>query len=596
MTRTARRIVTLLTSSLLLAGLLAGTPSSVRAAHGPSWYVAKEGVDYTGVDGCDDPDLMTGIFASDDLAAQAIADNESFLSGHEILFCEGDYLFSSEVYINEDDVSIGSAGDATVTIAGSGDNRLFEVNGEVNVSNITLTDGWVGGTNMGGAILADAINVTNVTFEDNYASGGGGAIAAYDFGNISIIMSDFNRNSANDMGGAVGTYGTVHIVGSDFSNNVSHADTNCQGGGGAIAAGGRVDVLDGNFRGNRAEVDAEDLDACYWYPIHLVQDPYDGALGGLGGAIATIGNVEVEGAVFTDNFAEAGGGAIMAAGIAWNLEGSRTCADSSVVTGSTFTKNSTNPRLGRLPISDAIGGGVLFGGGAVLSGVCQINVEESTFSGNSTMAVGGAINGENVFVSASTFTSNSVKGSLSDIPRDQRFGGSIGGGAIAAIQTQILYSTFTRNTAPSGGAVLTVGGCLAAGWNTFTGNQATGRGAGFGGGAVHALQLFCSSIFVENVFTSNVAASDGGALWGGIWMFGDELTPAQIQSIIEAPNGWAFGNTMSRNRAANGGAIAVSTRLPTRVRYSTRPLERANRIAGNSGGRNPVLAVVNWGP
>ena len=596
MSRTARRIATLLTSSLLLAGLLASTPSSVRAAHDDFWYVAKEGVDYTGVDGCDDPDVMTGDFASDDLAVQAIADNESFLSGHEILFCEGDYLFSSEVYIDEEYVSILSVGDGNVTIAGSGDDRLFEVNGEVNVSNITLTDGWVGGTNMGGAILADAINVTNVTFEDNYASGGGGAIAAYDFGNISIIMSDFNRNTANDMGGAVGTYGTVHIVGSDFSNNISHADTNCQGGGGAIAAGGRVDVLDGSFRGNRAEVDAEDLDACYWWPIRLVQEPYDGALGGLGGAIATIGNVEVEGAVFTGNFAEAGGGAIMAAGINWDLEGSRSCADNSVVTGSTFTKNSTNPRLGRLPITDATADGVLFGGGALLSGTCTLLVEESTFSGNSSMAVGGAINGSYVFVDASTFASNSVKGSLNDIPRDQRFGGSIGGGAIAAIQTEIVYSTFTRNSAPSGGAVLTVGGCLAAGWNTFTGNQATGRGAGFGGGAVHALQTFCSSFFFENVFTSNVAAGDGGALWGGIWAFGDELTPAQLKNIIEEPNGWALGNTMSRNRAANGGAIAVSTQLPIRVRYSTRALERANRMTGNSGGRNPILAVVNWGP
>ena len=596
MSRTARRIATLLTSSLLLAGLLASTPSSVRAAHDDFWYVAKEGVDYTGVDGCDDPDVMTGDFASDDLAVQAIAGNESFLSGHEILFCEGDYLFSSEVYIDEEYVSILSVGDGNVTIAGSGDDRLFEVNGEVNVSNITLTDGWVGGTNRGGAILADAINVTNVTFEDNYASGGGGAIAAYDFGNISIIMSNFNRNTANDMGGAVGTYGTVHIVGSDFSNNVSHADSNCQGGGGAIAAGGRVDVLDGSFRGNRAEVDAEDLDACYWWPIRLVQEPYDGALGGLGGAIATIGNVEVEGAVFTGNFAEAGGGAIMAAGIDWDLEGSRSCADISQVTGSTFTKNSTNPRLGRLPITDATADGVLFGGGALLSGTCTLLVEESTFSGNSSMAVGGAINGSYVFVDASTFASNSVKGSLNDIPRDQRFGGSIGGGAIAAIQTEIVYSTFTRNSAPSGGAVLTVGGCLAAGWNTFTGNQATGRGAGFGGGAVHALQTFCSSFFFENVFTSNVAAGDGGALWGGIWAFGDELTPAQLKNIIEEPNGWALGNTMSRNRAANGGAIAVSTRLPIRVRYSTRALERANRMTGNSGGRNPILAVVNWGP
>lgn len=597
MSRSARRFATILTTSLLLTTMLAGTAGpALGLVHGSTWYVAKDGVDYSGVEGCETPDVMTGDYASDDVAVQQIAIDGSFLSGHEILFCDGDYLFSSDVYIDEDLATIGSVDGASVTITGAGESRLFEVNGEVDVFDVTLANGWAGGTNMGGAILADAINVTNVTFEDNFASGGGGAIAAYGFGNISISGSEFNRNTANDMGGAVGTYGNVSISGSIFNDNVSHADTNCQGGGGAVAAGGSVDVVSSSFRHNRAEVDAADLDACYWHPIHLVQDPYDGALGGLGGAIATIGRVEAHDAVFTDNFAEAGGGAIMAAGIAWDLEGSRTCADDSVVTGSTFTKNSTNPRLGRLPITDAIGGGVLFGGGAVLSGVCQIVVEESTFSGNSTMAVGGAINGENVYVSASTFTSNSVKGSLNDIPRERRFGGSIGGGAIAAINTEIIYSNFARNSAPSGGAVLSVGGCVGAGWNTFTGNQATGRGAGFGGGAVHSLGAYCTPIFVDNVFSSNVAAGEGGALWSGFWSLGEELTPTVVKEFIETPNQWAFGNTMTRNRAANGGAIAFSTQLPTRVRYSTRPLERANRITGNSGGRNPILAVVNWGP
>jgi hypothetical protein len=189
-----------------------------------------------------------------------------------------------------------------------------------------------------------------------------------------------------------------------------------------------------------------------------------------------------------------------------------------------------------------------------------------------------------------------VKGSLNDIPRERRFGGSIGGGAIAAINTEIIYSNFARNSAPSGGAVLSVGGCVGAGWNTFTGNQATGRGAGFGGGAVHSLGAYCTPIFVDNVFSSNVAAGEGGALWSGFWSLGEELTPTVVKEFIETPNQWAFGNTMTRNRAANGGAIAFSTQLPTRVRYSTRPLERANRITGNSGGRNPILAVVNWGP
>ena len=592
MSRTARRIATLLTSSLLLAGLLASTPAPVRASS--YWYVTKEAVDVpSGTGGCTNPDASASDFVSDDLAVQSIVDAEAFDSGSSIIFCEGDYLFSSEVYIAEGAVSIGSADDANVTIAGSGDNRLFEADGEISVSNITLTDGWVGGTEMGGAILADAINVTNVTFEDNYASGGGGAIAAYNFGNISIIMSEFNRNRANDMGGAVGTYGDVSVVGSDFTNNVSHADVNCSGGGGAIAAGGSVTVLDGEFRGNRAEVDTADLDECNWNPINLVTEPYDGALGGLGGAIAAIGRVDLEGGLYTGNFAEAGGGAIMAAG----LDFPGYCLENSIVLNTTFTNNSTNPRLARAPVSDAYGGGVLFGGGALLTGTCDLDIFESTFTRNSSMSVGGAVNGTNVSVNDSTFTSNSVRGSISAIPEELRFAGGLGGGAIAGIQVNASGSTFSRNTGPSGGAILTVGGCAYLEYNTFTANQSTARGTAYGGGAVHAMQLFCSSVFVGNMFSSNVAAGDGGALWGGVWViFGDELSAAQIRNIIEAPEGWSINNTYSRNRAANGGAIAFSTRLPTRVHYSTRGIERTNRVIGNRGGRNPIVAVVNWGP
>ena len=589
-TRAARRLLSLFTATALLAGLMVGTPSAARAAHAPDWYVAKAGVNYTGVDGCDDPDVLTSDFDSDDLAVQDIVENDSFLSGHTVNFCEGEYLFESEVTIDRDAVDIEGSASDEVTISGGETTRLFNISGEVFVSGITMVDGWVGGTNMGGAILAGQISVIYSVFEDNYASAGGGALASSSDGSVSIIMSEFSRNTANDMGGAVGTYGNVSVVGSEFTNNVSHADVNCTGGGGAIAAGGSVTVLDGVFRGNRAEVDSDDLDACNWNPIDLVTDPYDGALGGLGGAIAAIGRVDLEGGLYTGNFAEAGGGAVMAAG----RDFSNSCLEASRVLGATFTNNSTNPRLARAPVTQAYLGDTLFGGGALLTGTCPLNIADSTFTGNSSMAVGGAVNGTAVSVYDSTFTGNSVKGAINAIPEEGRFAGGLGGGAIAGIFVSASGSTFLRNSGPSGGAVLTVAGCAIMQSNTFTGNQATARGAGYGGGAVHAMQLFCGSIFTDNLFSSNSAAGDGGALWGGVW-FGD-ATAAEIRSIIETPEDWNTNNTYSRNRAANGGAIAVSTRLPMRVRYSTRRIERANRMTGNSGGRNPILAVVNWGP
>ena len=590
-TRAARRLLSLFTATALLAGLMVGTPSAARAAHAPDWYVAKAGVNYTGVDGCDDPDVLTSDFASDDLAVQDIIDSGSFLSTHIINFCEGEYLFESEVTIDRGEVYIEGSASDEVTISGGESTRLFNISGEVFVSGITMVDGWVGGTNMGGAILAGQISVIYSVFEDNYASAGGGALASSSDGSVSIIMSEFSQNTANDMGGAVGTYGNVSVVGSEFTRNVSHADVNCTGGGGAIAAGGSVTVLDGVFRGNRAEVDSDDLDACNWNPIELVTDPYDGALGGLGGAIAAIGRVDLEGGLYTGNFAEAGGGAVMAAG----RDFSNSCLGDSFVLGATFTNNSTNPRLARAPVTQAYLGDTLFGGGALLTGTCPLNIADSTFTGNSSMAVGGAVNGTAVSVYDSTFTGNSVKGAINAIPEEGRFAGGLGGGAIAGINVYAAGNTFLHNSGPSGGAILTVAGCAIMEFNTFTGNQATARGAGYGGGAVHAIQLFCTSIFTGNLFSSNSAAGDGGALWGGVWV-GVELSAAQIRSIIETPEGWTTSNTYSRNRAANGGAIAISTPLPMRVRYSTRRIERTNNVRGNVGGKNPIVAVVHWGP
>lgn len=587
-TRAVRRILSLFTASALLAGLMVGTPSAVRAgAVDPSTqHVAIAGVTYVGeyAADCNSTTFKTDSVADNEEVDSAVA----AAAGGMVHFCAGDYFFTSAV--NPGDSELVGASAASTSISGSEMTRIFVTLGNIVLSGLTLRDGRSTGDG-GGAILAyGEVTINDAVFTDNFSDSGGGAIAAQ--GAVTVTNSAFTNNSTTDRGGAIGSNADVTVDSSVFTTNSSIADENCIGGGGAIAAAGSVSVLGGVFRGNRAEVDREVLDACNWNPIDVVTDPYDGALGGLGGAIAAIGRVDLEGGLYTGNFAEAGGGAVMGAG----RDFSNSCIGSSIVLGATFTNNSTNSRLARAPLSDAYGGGVLFGGGALLTGTCNLEVYESTFTGNSSMAVGGAVNGTYVSVYDSTFSENSVKGSISAIPEELRFAGSLGGGAIAGIQVYAAGSRFVRNSGPSGGAILTVGGCAYLEYNTFTANQATVRGTGYGGGAVHAMQLFCSSVFVGNIFTSNVAAGDGGALWGGVWFFGDELSAAQIKNIIEAPEGWSISNTYSRNRAANGGVIAFSTRLPMRVRYSTRRFERTNHVRGNVGGRNPIIALVHWGP
>lgn len=586
-TRAVRRFLSLFTASALLGGLMVGTPSAARAgAVEPSTqYVAVAGNTYVGAFAAD--------CNSTTFKADSIADNEEVDSavaaaaGGMVYFCAGDYFFTGVV--NPGDSELVGASAASTSISGSEITRMFATLGNIVLSGLTLRDGRSTGDG-GGALLAYGdVTINDAAFTDNFSDSGGGAIAAQ--GSVTVTDSVFTNNSTTDRGGAIGSYADVTVDSSVFTNNSSFADDNCIGGGGAIAAAGSVSVLGGVFRGNRAEVDSDDLDACNWNPIDMVTDPFDGALGGLGGAIAAIGRVDLEGGLYIGNFAEAGGGAVMAAG----RDFVDSCLANSSVLSATFSNNSTNPHLARAPLTQAYLGDTLFGGGALLTGTCPLEIAESTFTGNSSMAVGGAVNGTEVTVSNSIFTGNSVKGPISAIPEELRFAGSLGGGAIAGIFVFVSGSRFLRNSGPSGGAVLTVGGCAIMVSNTFTGNQATARETGYGGGAVHTMQLFCPSIFADNVFSSNSAAGDGGALWGGVW-FGDELSAAEIKDAIETPEEWTIGNTYSRNRAANGGAIAISTRLPIRVRYSTRRIERTNTVRGNVGGRYPIVAVVNWGP
>ena len=109
----------------------------------------------------------------------------------------------------------------------------------------------------GGAISNEAarlVTVNNCTFSANRATGGdygGGAIA--NAGSLAVTDSTFAGNSAVDGGiggGAIFTVGTLKVTSSTLSGNVV-----VEGGGGAIANGGRLTVTDSTFAGNSATSD-----------------------------------------------------------------------------------------------------------------------------------------------------------------------------------------------------------------------------------------------------------------------------------------------------------------------------------------------------
>ena len=559
MTRFARRALSALTATALLAGLLVGTPSAVRAAPNTQ-YVTIAGATYFGENAneCNSTVLRADGTDDDEQAALAV----TAADGGRVFFCAGTYNFTSMVYSG--DVELVGAGADTTTISGSNTTRIFGTESNVVLSGITLRDAY--SSDEGGAIFAyGTVNVTDAVFKDNFTLKGGGAIAAG--GNVTVTDSLFSGNSTTDRGGAIATWGQVIVHSSVFTDNSSIADENCVGGGGAIAAGDDVVADEGStFTGNTAVLgEATDVEQCDEAEIY----------GGRGGAVLTNQFGLIYDSTFSDNSAIFGGGAIYALALGLvitdDVEGiierssfvGNTTLESPVynyweggnavfqlnddlyIGGSSFSSN-TGPGSAVMVVGDDFGGTAL--------------VEDSVFTRN-TGTYGGAIGAESILIAGSTFTANSA---------------TLSGGAVTGQDVSIDRSSFRGNSALRGGAVFycaqsTISNSL------FTRNVAESLrsiqiNAGLGGaiaGYGNALTL------TANRFTGNRAGVAGGAVW---------LEDYAAESLDQMS-----GNRFTRNRAGrSGGAVGYNT-LPVAgsvpSRSELRAAQRHNRFSRNLGGR-----------
>ena len=198
----------------------------------------------------------------------------------------------------------------------------------------------------------------------------------------------------------------------------------------------------------------------------------DGHSSGDGGAIMATGPLVVEDATFRGNSAPAFGGAIDAV------------ADLTL-TRTTFDTNSAG-----------------FGGAVANEPGMDLVITDSTFTANAALQQAGAIVAQgNLTISGSTFDGNAA---------------AAGPGALIVLggTTGISNSQFTNNTGTFGGAMMIIGGDL--GSNTsiintsFTGNSASGAGAG-DGGAIFATPGAAVSL-TDSVVTDNAASSGGGGI------------------------------------------------------------------------------------
>ena len=231
----------------------------------------------------------------------------------------------------------------------------------------------------GGAIYNTAsMDIAGSQFTGNSVGsdttlGYGGAIL--NSGTMNISHSQFDGNTAGDAGAILnqGDTSSLHISGSDFTNNVVTSTGSTSDDGGAIKINsGTLVVENTNFKGNKAQGDSS---------VNTGEGANGGAL-----FVTNIANATVTNSVFKDNYALRQGGAIKnngtftGSGLSFSGNsssgfGSAQVSGGAIINGGTMTLDSSaffNNSLGEI------------GRGGAIANNGTLTVTNSIFSGNST--------------------------------------------------------------------------------------------------------------------------------------------------------------------------------------------------------------------
>ena len=319
------------------------------------------------------------------------------------------------------------------------------------------------------------LNITNSTFEGNTATTTGGAIDNHFYNNQNgITNSIFKNNSAKD-GGAIfnhgdkdnqGKFANLNITGGSFVDNIA------SGNGGAIYNQADATIKGVQFTGNKAEngfggavyvntrmTSSLVNDAT----TNISESVFEGNSAYIGGALFNHnGKTEISSTAFNNNTADFGGAIYSTTSEYAEL----TIKDSSF-TGNTALSAGAVDALGQTTLENVVftnnhatdanddGGGALF-----LGAVADAILENVTFDGNTSQAVGGAIatrsssEGDNTnlyaMISNSNFVNNSSK--------------KEGGAIYSATNNMVISDTsFINNSSESkGGAIYSEGDLMIA--------------------------------------------------------------------------------------------------------------------------------------
>ncbi|MDR1915582.1 MAG: hypothetical protein LBQ58_03290 [Synergistaceae bacterium] len=454
----------------------------------------------------------------------------------------GTAAFNAGVSFTNNDAGSNDGGAVYV---GPGGKASFAGNVEFNFNRNRARDG--------GALWLYSFNSSNVdfgsgakfSFENNNASGSGGAIyvssssislgdsfkftnneaasggALYSNGNVTVTSTDFSGNRATGSGGALYSTANVAVSGGAFTTNTagrggaiySDADVSITGGilddnqasesGGAVY-GRSITVNPAGasmtFRGNNAgEQSSGVVGGGAFYSsndITLQRSIFNGNTASVGGAIFSVRNAQITNCVFDVNEGITTAGAIYSGSVE--------------ISGSSFTNNTAAKGSGGA-------GGAVFVSGT--SGASKI--ESSYFSANLSNVSGGAVymggDGPSIEITGSYFANNSSNGAPDG-----------GGGALYLAGSDILISrsTFVSNSVKpgataNGGAAFLKSAKYSIANSTFVGNEA---GSGKGGALYLSSEAGSDSgkksVVLYATFVDNKA---GGGMGGGLYYAGRVL-------------------------------------------------------------------------
>lgn len=346
-------------------------------------------------------------------------------------------------------IEVVGAGLGTTIIDGNGADRLFDAPTtatdapmgftDLTMQNATSTNAANQGTSgarNGGAVRGYAnitltrVHITDVQVPVNPVSWGAGVWT--DFADVTIIDSQIDNASGRSAVAAISRRGLLTITGSTVADTVGSGDSS-----GAIYGHLGVVVDDSVFRNNRSGYGGAILALG---PVTVSSSTFIDGRGRGGGGIASNSDVTVVDSTFTGNEGYLDGGAAI-----------QSYTGAVTVQRSTFIGNNATAANGY--------------GGAIIAATTA-TISDSYFESNSAAAYGGAVYAPTVDVDRSTFSANkanygSAVSSYATAPlhgidsESSTYDGNISpavGGAIYTNSTtsSLRYNTFVDNSSPAG--------------------------------------------------------------------------------------------------------------------------------------------------